>query len=117
MEAISALKLPFIDDLNSPTEPPFGCGRPGFTIDEHSRRHSVNRAFLPIELVQKRANLHVCTSTSVDAFHVTRSEDGTCKVDNVSLISSVGKERTIRIGKELVLSSGPLGNPEILMRR
>lgn len=121
VQAAKNLNLPYIDDINSPTQPPFGCGRLHFTIDEQSQRHSAYRAFLPVELVLKRSNLHICTSTLADSISTIPLDGGSCKVDGVSLVRRSGQDqgtrRRIRVRKELILTAGPFGDPEILMRR
>ncbi|PCH36941.1 GMC oxidoreductase [Wolfiporia cocos MD-104 SS10] len=122
-QAITAaedLDLPYIDDLNSPTHPPFGCGRLHFTIDERAKRNSTYHAFLPEALARQRAqNLHICTNTLVEKIDIERLEGNGLVARGVTLLSSGDKnpERRyhIRARREIVLSAGPFGSPQTLM--
>ncbi|KAI0819755.1 alcohol oxidase [Trametes gibbosa] len=123
IQAAKAIGLPYIPDLNAPTPTPFGCARLHFTIDQNSHRHSTYRAFLPKDVAIARAatsQLHVCTSTIVERLVTERTAGGELVVTGVVLgPAAVGKInakiRTVRVKKEVVLSSGPFGSPQILM--
>ncbi|KZT63596.1 GMC oxidoreductase [Daedalea quercina L-15889] len=117
--ASEAIGLPFIPDINSPSHPPFGCGRLYFTIDEKSRRNSSYHAFLPASLARaRRANLHICTNALVEKVDVERLPNGRCIARGVTLLSQAGpnpeRRRHVR-AREIVLSAGPFGSPQILM--
>ncbi|KAI0349844.1 alcohol oxidase [Trametes cingulata] len=125
VEAAKAVGLPYIPDVNSPTHPPFGCARLHFTIDERAHRHSTYHAFLPKALAIERARagrLHICTETIVERLETERTGTGELVVTGVVLGPAVEpkggngmKTRTIRVRKEVVLSAGPFGSPQILM--
>ncbi|KAH9848220.1 alcohol oxidase [Lenzites betulinus] len=123
VEAAKAVGLPYIPDLNSPTSPPFGCGRLHFTIDQGAHRNSTYHAFLPKDVAIARTRtgqLHVCTNTIVERLVTERAADGALVVTGVVLGPTVAgkggaKTRTIAAKKEIVLSSGPFGSPQILM--
>ncbi|KAI0922564.1 hypothetical protein AcV5_009503 [Taiwanofungus camphoratus] len=120
IQASKALDLPYIDDINSPSHSPFGCGRLYWTIDENAHRHSAYHAFLPAELVLKRkANLHICTNTLVEKVDIERLEDGSCVARGVVLLSTAGnkseRRKFVRAQEEIVLSAGPFGSPHVLM--
>ena len=120
--ASEALGLPYIPDINSPSSPPFGCGRLYFTIDENSKRSSAYHAFLPSALVRARqANLHICTNALVEKVDIERLPDGRALARGVTLLSQSGpnpeKRRHVRATREIILSAGPFGSPHILMLR
>ena len=123
VEAAKTLGLPYIPDVNSPTHPPFGCARLHMTIDENAHRHSAYHAFLPAELaLARKEHLHVCTNTIVERLEIERNAEGQLVVTGVVLgprVEQDGKKRTrsIKVRKEVVLSAGPFGSPQILMLR
>ncbi|KAI8977857.1 alcohol oxidase [Trametes punicea] len=123
LEAAKELGLPYIPDINSPSHPPFGCARLDVTIDENAHRHSTDRAFLPKKLALERmraGQLHICTGTIVERLVTERTAEGELVVTGVVVGPTVegkhrSKPRTIRVRKEVVLSAGPFGSPQILM--
>ncbi|KAI0631605.1 alcohol oxidase [Trametes polyzona] len=123
VKAAESIGLPYIPDVNSPTHPPFGCARLHFTIDENAHRHSTYHAFLPADLALVRARagrLHVCTNTIVERLNTERIANGKLMVTGVVLGPTVVggpgvKTRTIRARREVILSAGPFGSPQILM--
>ncbi|KZT08238.1 GMC oxidoreductase [Laetiporus sulphureus 93-53] len=124
-EAVSAaevLGLPHIDDINSPIHPPFGCGQLHFTIDEKGHRNSAYDAFLPDSLANARkANLHICTNVLVEKIDVQRLENGSCAARGVTLLANAEKNmerrKHVEAHREIVLSVGLFGSPQILMLR
>ena len=121
IQAAKSIGLPYIPDLNSPTHPPFGCGRLHFTIDENSHRHSAYHAFLPKVLaLARRDHLHICTNTIVERLETERTAQGELIVTGVTLgPREEGKRgrRSVRAKREVILSAGPFGTPQILMVR
>ncbi len=117
LRGVEKLGLPYIPDINSPTHPPFGCGRVFFTIDKNSHRSSTFHAFLPASLALKRkSNLHICTDTLVERLVLESLPDGTSVVRGVQMISGGGR-KTVKVEQEVIMSAGPLANPQILMLR
>ncbi|KAH9895792.1 alcohol oxidase [Cubamyces lactineus] len=126
-EAVAAAEdigLPYIPDVNSPSHPPFGCARLHFTIDESAHRHSTYHAFLPKPLALERkreGRLYVCTGAIVERLLTERTKEGALVVTGVvvgpTMVGKGGRKvsRTVRVGKEVVLSAGPFGSPQILM--
>ncbi|PSR76311.1 hypothetical protein PHLCEN_2v8543 [Hermanssonia centrifuga] len=115
LRGVEKLGLPYIPDINSPTHPPFGCGRVFFTIDKNSHRSSTFHAFLPASLALKRkSNLHICTDTLVERLVLESLPDGTSVVRGVQMISGGGR-KTVKVEQEVIMSAGPLANPQILM--
>ncbi|EJF56945.1 alcohol oxidase [Dichomitus squalens LYAD-421 SS1] len=119
VQAAQAIGLPYIPDLNSPTHPPFGCGRLHFTIDEKSQRHSSYHAFLPKDVaLARREHLHICTNTIVERLETERTALGELIVTGIALgprEEGKGGRRSVRAKKEVILSAGPFGSPQILM--
>ncbi|KAF9467112.1 alcohol oxidase [Collybia nuda] len=109
--ACENLGLPYIDDINSPSHPPFGCGRLHFTRDSNAYRNSTFHAFLPKKLViQRKKNLHICTGSIVEKLEI----DARRNVRGVHLASG-RVTKLVRAAGEVVLSAGPFASPQILM--
>ncbi|KAI1787504.1 alcohol oxidase [Ganoderma leucocontextum] len=121
IEAAKSIGLPYIPDLNSPDHPPFGCARLHFTIDENSHRHSSYHAFLPKDTaLARQEHLHICTNTIVERLETERTAKGDLVVTGVALgqrEEGKGSRRSVRARKEVILSAGPFGSPQILMSR
>lgn len=113
ISACENLGLPYIDDINSPSHPPFGCGRLHFTRDNNAHRSSTYHAFLPKQLaIRRKSNLHICTGTIVEKLDINAQR----KVQGVYL-SSGRSTKLVRVVREVVLSAGPFASPQILMLR
>lgn len=90
-----------------------GAGQEGVGIyqvtQEGGRRHSTAHAFL--EPARGRANLRVVTSSQVAALEWSND-----RVAGVRVRDGDGNERAIGADREVILSAGAIGSPEILMR-
>ncbi|KAI0776858.1 hypothetical protein BD413DRAFT_523221 [Trametes elegans] len=122
VEAAKTVGFPYIPDVNAiSSDAPFGCAKLHFTIDEHSHRHSAYHAFIPADYVRAKTRvgrLHVCTGTIVERLVTERTEDGKLVVTGVVLgptVEGAGKKKIVGVKKEVVLSAGPFGSPQILM--
>ncbi|KZT08694.1 GMC oxidoreductase [Laetiporus sulphureus 93-53] len=116
--AEAAQKIGFLDilDMHSPLEPSVGCNKMQFTIDSTGRRHSAFRAYLPQEVVDHRPNLHICTNTIACKIVFSEADDGVVRAVGVDLQAvRGGPKRAITARKEIVLSCGALGTPQLLL--
>lgn len=107
--------LPFIDDINSTKNSPFGCAQLHFTRDENQYRNSTYHAFLPAKLVKQRRNLHILTDAVVEKVVVGQQNTGTF-AEGVEIASRTStKRRTVMSEHEIVLCGGAFGSPQLLM--
>ncbi|GJJ10620.1 hypothetical protein Clacol_004847 [Clathrus columnatus] len=120
VQATSALGLPYVEDSNSPLEPPHGCTKLHYNIDSKGRRSSTFSAFLPPELVRERqSRLHICTRTVVLRIGIIGETAASLSAEGVWIQkkdqSSLNKPRFIQAKREVILATGPIGSPQILM--
>ncbi|GJJ10598.1 hypothetical protein Clacol_004825 [Clathrus columnatus] len=120
VQATSALGLPYVEDLNSPLEPPHGCTKMHYNIDSKGRRSSTLSAFLPPELVRERqSRLHICTRTIVLKIGIIGEKATSLSAEGVWIQKkdqpSLNKPRFVRAKREVILAAGPIGSPQILM--
>lgn len=107
--------------MNDPENVPIGWSRIPLTRDSNQHRHSTVHAFLPPALVQsRRNNLHICPNALVERLNMEK--DGDSLVVRSVAVSSVDGhdgETTvcISIRREVVVSAGAFGSPQILMLR
>ncbi|KAH7884903.1 alcohol oxidase [Phlebopus sp. FC_14] len=120
VDACATLGLPRIPDLNDPGYPPVGWARVPITRDANGHRHSTFRAFLPPPLAQaRRNNLHICPNAIVERLEFDE-KNGELVVRSVVVgptdVQS-GHQSAIHIlvRREVVLSAGAFGSPQILM--
>lgn len=120
IEATTSLGLPYVEDLNSPLHPSHGCAKMHYTIDKSGQRSSTLTAFLPSSLTNSRKhNLHICTRTVVRRIEVT-NHDGALTADGVWIQGTAGAapiHRFVRARREVILSAGPMGSPQMLQLR
>ena len=111
--------MPFIEDINASNSPAFGCAQAQFTIDAKGYRNSTFHAFLPQSLVSQRPNLSICTGSIATRIDIKPGVDQELRAVGIDLHSaSVHANRAyVKARKEIILCSGPLGNPHILMLR
>jgi choline dehydrogenase len=96
--------IPYTDDFNG--EKQEGAGLFQFTIKD-GKRHSTAAAFL--KPIMQRPNLSVITGA-----HVKRILIKNDRVEGVE-IQKNGSPETIKANKEVILSAGSFGSPQILM--
>ena len=114
------LNLPYIADANTSSSPPYGCTKCHVTLDERGARHSTFAAFLPADLVESRKeHLTICTGTEVTKIDIKQDEHGVARAEGVYLRSASVRSKTtyVRAKCEIILCSGPFGNPRILQLR
>jgi choline dehydrogenase len=120
-----ALFCPPFSTYFSSLVPGAGPSRYGlFTRDQDQRRHSTYHAFLPKDLaLQRRDNLHIATNIIVEKIQVEQQDNVSgCPylARGVHLVTRTGtsnkaKRITVRTRKEIILSPGPFGSPQVLM--
>lgn len=77
---------------------------------ENSMRSTTSRAYL--RPVHSRRNLRVLTNAQVTRILISEWEK---KAYGVELVDKNGRKRTIKCGKEVILTAGAIGSPHILM--
>lgn len=117
--ACETLGLPSIPDVNDPGNVPIGWSRIPLTRDSNQHRHSTFRAFLPPALVQsRRNNLHICPNVLVERLNMEQEGDSlVVRSVTVSLIEGQAQTIRVRVRREVVVSAGAFGSPQILMLR
>ncbi|KII89426.1 hypothetical protein PLICRDRAFT_53855 [Plicaturopsis crispa FD-325 SS-3] len=116
-EAVGALGIPLVDDINSPAAPAVAVGKATYTIDGTGRRCSTFHAFLPTELaVERRARLHICTNAVVSSVELVEEADGAHRAVGIQFQSVNGSTTFYaRARKEIVLCCGAIATPKLLM--
>ncbi|CDO76592.1 GMC oxidoreductase [Trametes cinnabarina] len=119
-DAICGANIARVDDLNDPATPAAALGALDVIIDGDSRRTSTNRAFLPAKLTSDRAaRLKICTNSLVLRLDVAREVDGALRARGVYFEAtnprSAAQTFYAQARREIVLSAGALGSPQILM--
>lgn len=90
-----------------------------YTIDSRGQRSSTLTAFLPSHLVRaRRKHLHICTRSMVLKIELTGAE-GSPTALGVHLQARDGHSpsRFVRARREIIISAGPIGSPQLLMLR
>ncbi|KXN89709.1 Oxygen-dependent choline dehydrogenase [Leucoagaricus sp. SymC.cos] len=107
--------LPFIDDINSTKNPSVGCGQLHFTRDENQHRSSAYHAFLPLDLVKQRPNLHVLTNAIAERIVIRQRNTGPF-AEGVQISSRTSKgTKTVTSEREVIICAGPFGSPQLLL--
>lgn len=112
--------VPYVDDLNSPLHPPYGCAKMHYSIDDRGERTSTFSAFLPYPIVKARKDsLHICISTRVQRIVFQAKPDGSTAIEGIYLhhANNSGQSRFIKARKEIILCTGAISSPQILMLR
>jgi choline dehydrogenase len=105
IEAATAVGIPRIDDYNGPEQD----GVSMFQVTQHrGRRWSAADAFL--KPAASRPNLEVITKATVLGIEL----DGD-RATGVRYSGKRGAQTTVRAGREVILSAGAIGSPQILM--
>ncbi len=105
LDAARAEGIPFNPDLNAPEQD--GVSMSQVTM-KNGRRWSAADAYL--RPARRRTNLEVATGTQVCGLEI----DGT-RVAGARWRDRRGREAVSRAGREVVLSAGAIGSPQILM--
>lgn len=118
----SALAMGFkpIEDTNSPDAFCDGISTLDVTVDQNNQRVSVLEAYLPKATVLKReSNLTICTGVLVSSieFSVDQTEPRAQRVRFRYAKPTTNKTFSVTVNKEVIISSGALGSPQILMLR
>jgi choline dehydrogenase len=106
MEAAGRLQIRPCADFNAPE--PEGVGIYQVT-QKDGKRHSTARAFLAP--VTRRGNLHILTEAEVIRVDVSAG-----RATGITLRRKDGTEQQLKARREVVLSAGAIGSPDILLR-
>jgi choline dehydrogenase len=110
-----------IEDTNSPDAFCDGISTLDLTVDQNNQRVSVLEAYLPKATVLKReSNLTICTGALVSSvdFSVDQTETRAQRVNFQYAKPTTTKETfSVTVNREVIISSGALGSPQILMLR
>lgn len=122
MEAAKIAGLPVIEDGNDPIAPTMGYCRLDVSVDDRGHRHSTNRAFLPTQVALDRCqHLKICVNTLARKLEFAEDMDGNLRVQGVYFQSLDPKRPNkvcfARARKEVILCSGAIGSPQLLMLR
>lgn len=109
-----------IDDTSSPNALCDGISVVDSTVDQNRRRVSTLEAFLPRAIaLQRESNLTICTGVIVSRIKFSgdhaehRAEEVIFQYANLEF----EKVFSVRVNKEVILSSGAIGSPQVLMLR
>ncbi|MCJ1306972.1 hypothetical protein MMC25_000616 [Agyrium rufum] len=111
------LGYPPIADNNSPDALCDGLATHEYTVNEQRQRVSTKDAYLPKDLVMNRRNLTICTGAIVSCIHISEnlSKNRADKVEFCLAESRSNRLFTVRVRKEVIVSSGTLGSPQVLL--
>ncbi|KZP00934.1 GMC oxidoreductase [Calocera viscosa TUFC12733] len=120
VEACEALGLPFVEDANSRDHPAYMCAAMDMTRTPEGERSSAEAAFLPLSLVKERQDrLKIATRVVVTkiAFDQSAAGEDPKAIGVYFEADEEGKEGVTyfaRAKKEVILSAGAIGSPQIL---
>ncbi|KAL5285443.1 hypothetical protein ACFFRR_007269 [Megaselia abdita] len=97
--------LPYIRNYKYVNEEAFTNG---FAILQNGRRMSSGKTYLAP--VKNRENLHIVKNARVRKININNS-----RACSVTFMYKDGQEYTVRSNKEIILSTGPLDSPKLLM--
>ncbi|KAL0564942.1 hypothetical protein V5O48_017090 [Marasmius crinis-equi] len=113
VKASSALGLPYVEDLNSPTRPAHGFSKLRFNVDAAGNRATVSSCFLPPGLVKDRKEyLHVSLQAAVHRIEIKGDRAEGVWVQKAD---GTGPTRLIKARREVILCGGAISSPQILM--
>lgn len=109
-----------IDDTSSPDALCDGISPLDSTVDQNRQRVSTLEAFLPRAIaLQRENNLTICTGVIVSRikFSGNHAEQRTEEVNFQYAKLESEKMFSVRVHKEVILTSGAVGSPQVLMLR
>ncbi|KAL8988271.1 MAG: hypothetical protein Q9169_008584 [Polycauliona sp. 2 TL-2023] len=116
--ATEAMSLGIIEDTSSPDAPYDGLSSLNSIVDENRQRVSTMEAYLPLRTtLARQANLTLCTGATVCRVDGSHRENG-YRADSVTFQKanlSTDKVFSVKVKREVVVCSGALGSPHILM--
>lgn len=108
-----------VPDCNAPDAPPEGVATLSLTLSKRRERVSSFEAFLPKKIALERRNLTICTNALVSSI-VFKQEKGLPRTEKILFKSSDRKSEciySVRVNKEVIVCSGAIGSPQVLMLR
>jgi choline dehydrogenase-like flavoprotein len=108
-----------IEDMNAPDAPCDGFGLFDATIDKKRKRVSTLEAFLPKTLAHERKNLTICTKAVVTKIQFSGDQAGQ-RAERVLFQYADQRSPKVfsaKVKKEVVVSSGAVGSPQVLLLR
>lgn len=106
--------------MSSPDAPADGLLTVDAILDKNKKRMSTFDAFLPRKLaLEREKNLTLCTGVTVSriAFTSDKAKPRAEKVLFQSKDSTSKKGFSVKVEKEVIVCSGALGSPQVLMLR
>jgi choline dehydrogenase len=107
-------------DINAPNAPSDGLATVDATINEQQQRVSTFDAFLPREIaIEREKNLKICTGVIVSKLEFSDNQKNR-RAEKVMFQSRDPKSQkifSVKVGKEVIVCSGALGSPQVLMLR
>ncbi|KAL8638584.1 MAG: hypothetical protein Q9228_004274 [Teloschistes exilis] len=116
--AAEAMGFSLIEDTSSPDAPCDGLSSLDSTVDKNRQRVSTMEAYLPLRTaLARKGNLTLCTGATV--CRIDGSHHGTGYRANRLVFQKANRGNdkvfSVKVKKEVVVSSGALGSPHILM--
>jgi choline dehydrogenase-like flavoprotein len=109
-----------LDDCNDPTSSPYGYTTAETAIDKNGERVSAMSAYLSKAVALERVDrLTVCTGTVGSRLEISGDEIAGRTVTGVNIQSSTAssptKEYFVKARREVILASGAMNSPQILL--
>ncbi|KAI0365825.1 alcohol oxidase [Pilatotrama ljubarskyi] len=118
--AISGANIKHIPDLNDPSAPAAAAASLDVIEDKKYERASTYRAFLPPNVAQERkARLKICTNSIAMRVEFAEEDGKEIRAKGVHFEAmnprKAGQTFYVEARREIVLSAGALGSPQLLM--
>jgi choline dehydrogenase len=111
---------PLIPDTSDPDAPADGLATFDVTINDKNQRMSTFNAFIPREVALSREkNLSICTKAMVSRI-VWSNKAGDLRATSVEFTTTDPKSSKVfsaKVRKEVIICSGSIGTPQVLMLR